>query len=54
MAGFMVMFSSELSVFTLTVISVERMVTIIHYSNPYKHLKTRHIAFAMVFIIITC
>ncbi|XP_063673965.1 lutropin-choriogonadotropic hormone receptor-like isoform X2 [Bolinopsis microptera] len=47
-AGFMVTFSSELSVFTLTVISVERMVTIIHYSNPYKHLKTRHIAFAML------
>lgn len=44
----MAMFSSELSVYTLAVISVERMVAIIFYFDPDKHLKTRHIAVAMV------
>ncbi|XP_071957217.1 uncharacterized protein [Antedon mediterranea] len=48
-AGFMAVFSSELSIYTLTVITLERFYAIRHAVNLNKRLKLRTAAVVMVF-----
>lgn len=47
-AGFTSIFSTELSVFVLTVITVERYYTIVHPLKPNKHLRINQIIILMV------
>ncbi|CAL8285250.1 unnamed protein product [Arctogadus glacialis] len=46
-AGFLTMFASELSVYTLTVISLERWHTITNAMHLHKRLRLRHVSFIM-------
>lgn len=47
-AGFVSIFSTELAVFVLTVITVERYFTIVHPLKPNKHLRIKQIIVLMV------
>lgn len=46
-AGFVSIFSTELAVFVLTIITVERYFTIVHPLKRYKHLNTKQIVVLM-------